>query len=188
MSVNVSVSSNGVDFSDVDKSLAFEFISMQLSISDMFLGLVLWKGDQVQLQGGFMENATFCKFGSTLVEAIVSSSESLSCFAPAHGMSSKESLTMPVYITMNELYSFNAFAFTFHRMPNVLSISPSSGSEMGDNEVFITGIGFINSVDLTCRFSSASSLIDMNGLGLGGAYHVQGSKAFPWDVTCFGIF
>jgi len=154
LSVEVRISMNGVDFSPTFASFSYTpppLISSIFPLKGPVIG-----GTQVTVSGsGFVVNAdALCQFGGEAVNAVVVSSNLVSCIAPTHVEAS-----VPVRVSMNSGvdYSGSGASFQFRSALHVKSIVPPNSLVDGGSMVTVLGSNFVNTKDLACRFGSLLS-------------------------------
>ena len=101
-----------------------------------------------------------CRFNQNIiVPAIKLSETSLQCITPTAPLASvtiDSMYRMAVEVTFNGIdYTNDGLIFTYYQNPEILSIAPKIGSEMGGQKIMINGVGFPKSSNLfnvLCKF------------------------------------
>ena len=94
-----------------------------------------------------------CKFGESIVGAVLAGDGNLTCTSP--GQSTPEDVS--VEVTLNgQQYSRSAVRFAYHTPEQVLRLSPSSGLITGSTIVRVLGSGFRPFEETLCRFGDFS--------------------------------
>ena len=109
-------------------------------------------GTRVYLQGANLgpRSGVLCQFGSTgpPVSARWESDDLVSCVTPA---------MMPGLVdvrlsTNGQQFSSSSISFSFYSMSSVSTLRPSFGFVSGGTDVYVVGIGFVDSPSLSCKF------------------------------------
>jgi hypothetical protein len=151
-SVEVAVSTNGVDFS-LSGGLVFVF-KESATVKALSPSTGSPAGETtVSITGAnFFLGAAACYFGSNAVSGTAVSSTLVMCKSPSSGLNGLVSVT----VAQRGQLAIGSAGFTYAWAPHVRRLSTHQGSEHGGSLVKITGSGFVNSPYLTCQFGASA--------------------------------
>ena len=154
-SVDVRVSSNGVDYSKT--SASYEYVDAH-HVHDVLPRSGSTNGGTiVYVSGTGFKNTSnlYCRFGTlSAVHGVYISSTNVSCVSPMYQIG-----TISVEVTTNGVdYSEDMVQYRYYASPAISHIVPSSGPTEGGTVVSVYGRNFIDSDSLYCRFGNDSTV------------------------------
>jgi len=155
--VHFSLSMNGRDF--VDSGGLNYFYSKSPEILDFFPASGPFEGGtQVTLTMNHLDvqypqNFT-CVFGSTKVQAVLTSKSSVSCISPRFDKNANSLVNFEFSNGFEQTQS--SFLFKYQDLPYLTEVHPSNGVESGENIVKIFGTRFRYSVQTACSFGNTA--------------------------------
>jgi len=192
VTVQVSQDDRGVDVSP--GSLIFEYVETapSLMVANPTLGPISG-GTPIRLKGsGFFAWAMFCRFrwsnGTTaVVAACNTSTNALLCRAPvASGPG-----VAKIDVSFNGRdFTSNAVSYRYVQPATVQSVWPIRGPETGGSRVKVTGMNFIQSSEIFCRFGKEDGLgvSQVKGILLdSGAVECQSSPSLRPGSYAVGV-
>jgi IPT/TIG domain len=112
-------------------------------------------GDQVTITGSRFTDATDVQFGGASATAVnVDSDTQITAASPAGAGTVDVTVINPVGTSATS----PADQYTYTAAPQVTGISPTSGSEVGGDQVTITGSGFTDATDVQFGGASATAV------------------------------
>ena len=148
-SVHVEVSHNAADFSSSEVVFVYRaevYVHSLLPVGGATAG-----GSLVQVRGASFEaGGLLCSFGGSPVAATLVSSELVRCHAPARAQVG----AVAVEVSTNNGWDFSRSGVTFLYQAGaaVIALTPSNGPTQGRTLVSVSGMHFLPSLQLRCRF------------------------------------
>jgi hypothetical protein len=126
-----------------------------------------------------------CRFGLSETPATaVLQDRALRCVTPA---SIEQSVPIEVTLNGQQYHSHDDLVFSFHTPPQMLSISPASGTVEGETKVTIAGAGFIRTPHVACQWGLlTTAVIDVNASHITCASPPSGAGASVLEITLNG--
>ena len=141
----------GVDLIDATETL---MVDITPSVHEVIPKTGSTRGNTaVRFYGKNFSPSTFCRFGTSLVEATLLSSSELLCITPAAPRG-----IVQVSVTTSDVATFvpqNQVFFQFVPTPTLLSIVPAAGPSAGNLVIQVIGKGFFYSEEIGCAFGES---------------------------------
>jgi hypothetical protein len=158
-SIDITVSNNGHDISSERFTFTYEESPTITSISPREGPIS--GGNAVALTGiGFVPNMK-CAFGDNNVLSTYVDQNKIVCTSPPASTSSSSSIVALEISSNGETYSAIGYTYRYIAPPVVLSLSPSAvfSSASENQHVTISGINFVDSDALKCKYADDESLV-----------------------------
>ena len=154
--VSLDVALNGADFNG---GASYTYVPPPVVKALVPSSGMLSGGTTVRVVGSHLgavtnTDAVMCRFGSVSVPAQVESASSLLCETPDLGLDASVAVAVEVTTNSGGHYSDHGMNFLYQDVPDIFSLSPPQGVELGGYEVTVTGSGFLATPHLACRFHS----------------------------------
>jgi hypothetical protein len=179
-SVNVYLSTNGIDYLNTFKTLTYlispELINMSpkygssrgssnsgqtvdITVTNIpITNIPITSTNAIPLYGESFN--VKCWFGDISSHGIVINSTNIGCPIPAHSLGSVAlGLEWPSAISSRRIFYMKDISamFTYYALPHVSRSRPSEGTAAGGTSILIHGSNFRSSTHLSCRFTTIST-------------------------------